>query len=85
MILNYLVILKKKPKPNGVVGSLIHDHEIISLLDKKTSQVVKRLLNMVIKNKIKKKKKNKKKMLCLSSCANYLGRKLEYNILHFVY
>ena len=32
------------PKPNGVVGGSIPDHEIVSLLDEKTSQVVKRLL-----------------------------------------
>ena len=42
MTLNYWMIVESKL--NGVVGSSITNPEIISLLERKTSQVVKRLL-----------------------------------------
>jgi hypothetical protein len=38
------MIVERYPKSNGVVGGLVLDCEIFSLLDGKTSQVVKCLL-----------------------------------------
>jgi hypothetical protein len=36
--LNYRMIVEKVPKPNGMVGSSIPDHEIVSLLDEKLAK-----------------------------------------------
>jgi hypothetical protein len=38
------MIVERYPKSNGVVGGLVLNYEIFSLLDGKTSQVVKHLL-----------------------------------------
>ena len=40
MALNYMMIVQRDPKPNGVVGSLTHGHEFFSLRDKKTSKEI---------------------------------------------
>jgi hypothetical protein len=42
--INYRSVMKKYPKPNGVVGNSIPDREIFSLLDEKTNKVITCLL-----------------------------------------
>ena len=52
MTLNYKMIVKRCPKLNGVVGGSKPDPVIFSLLDRKTSQVVKRLVYSQIRKNI---------------------------------
>ena len=45
MIKHYWRIVQRYPKPNGMTGSTISNHEIFSLLHGKKSQVIKCLLS----------------------------------------
>jgi hypothetical protein len=58
----------KAPKPNGMVGSSIPDHEIVSLLDEKLAKWPSASCTCVPKKEKKKKRKKKK-----TSVHNELG------------
>ena len=52
MTLNYWLVMKRYPKPNGVVGGSIPGYEIFYLLDGKTSQIATYLLCSKKKNHV---------------------------------